>query len=136
MFLIISAHRSNRTAVINSRKTTQLYSFLVGMHDVINIQMCVGKWQGVKEISYRCEIDNWHTIQTIVNTARNVYGQECVMVYNDLTQLAAFLPSEVDPMADRIKWTHDVSIVGATKRGEDYTDLLDGRYITLKERHE
>lgn len=134
MYLIISAHKSNKPAVVNARNSNRLYEFLLCKVGVINIELCVGKWQGVKEISYRCEVADWDTLRTIVNMSRNVYNQECVMIYNDLTQLAAFISPEVDFMSG-IKWTHDVIIVGATKRGEDYTDLLNGRYITLKERH-
>ena len=132
MFLIISAYRSNRHNSYNARQTTKLLRHLDTLKGVDQYTMCLGVYQGRKEISVMVDCGrNIETARTVLWLATTMFDQECGLLLSATKDKAMFVTGRTRLLDE--PWAFDVCISeGHTPQG-DYTDLLDGSYITLKE---
>ncbi len=132
MYVILSAFKSGRHATYNARRTTELLRRLDAMHCVQSYQLCKGVYQGESEISVLVDC-GWdgYSVQLVVDLAFKVADQQCCVLLPNSQEKAMLVYRGTDIRQEN--WTHTVEEVTAPPVGEDYTDLLNGNYLTLKE---
>lgn len=128
MHLIVSAYE-DKPYSRNTWATVSLLEYYAGLRGYSNVAMCVGVWLGKPEVSLYIPESDITTLRKLVHRACSVHNQSCALVIAN--GVAAFVNADTDFTTlhfDHAVWYSNTRPAD----GIDYTDLLNGTYLTLE----